>query len=254
MGTWGTSLYSDDLASDLRDEFRTLIGDGLSTGEAIDRLAGEYLKSPPDPDDTRVFWLVVADTAWRLGRPHRRATREALRVIKSGAELERWTDPKARRQRERTLAQVAERLRSPASRPKNVPRRVLAANGWDAGDLVAYQLASGAWTVFRVIGHHVDKGGKSAVLEPLDWSGPQLPDQQQLGKPKVRPIRRSQIPKEKWFTPQPQFMLCEPRRPQDRDCLVCLNWRLAPKQLPARYWVFGFPGFDKHLREVFGWK
>ncbi len=29
MGTWGTALFSDDLACDARDAYRELVGDGL---------------------------------------------------------------------------------------------------------------------------------------------------------------------------------------------------------------------------------
>ena len=35
MGTWGTGLFSDDLAADVRDEFRDLIGEGLTTEAAV---------------------------------------------------------------------------------------------------------------------------------------------------------------------------------------------------------------------------
>src|SRR5262249_47710628 len=69
VGTWGTALYSDDLASDLRNDFRGLIGQGLSSNEALDRLSSEYSSLLADADSAPVFWLAVADTAWRLGRP-----------------------------------------------------------------------------------------------------------------------------------------------------------------------------------------
>ena len=38
MGTWGTALYSDDLAADLRDEFKDAAGDGLEAVVIVDRL------------------------------------------------------------------------------------------------------------------------------------------------------------------------------------------------------------------------
>jgi hypothetical protein len=40
MGTWGTALYSDDLAADLRNDFIDHIGNGLSADEALDGSAG----------------------------------------------------------------------------------------------------------------------------------------------------------------------------------------------------------------------
>lgn len=35
MGTWGTGIFSDDLASDIREDFKELIGDGKSPSSDI---------------------------------------------------------------------------------------------------------------------------------------------------------------------------------------------------------------------------
>lgn len=37
LGVWGPGIFSDDLACDLRDEYRELVADGLSGEEATDR-------------------------------------------------------------------------------------------------------------------------------------------------------------------------------------------------------------------------
>jgi len=68
MGTWGTAIFSDDTASDVRDEFRDLIGEGLSTEQATDKLLREYAPSLDDPDDGPPFWLGLAVTQWKCGR------------------------------------------------------------------------------------------------------------------------------------------------------------------------------------------
>ena len=52
MGAWGTAIFSDDTASDVREEFRDLIGEGLSTEQATDKLLKEYAPSLDDPDGT----------------------------------------------------------------------------------------------------------------------------------------------------------------------------------------------------------
>lgn len=56
MGAWGTAIFSDDTASDVRDEFRDLIGEGLSTEQATDKLLREYAPSLDDPDDGPPFF------------------------------------------------------------------------------------------------------------------------------------------------------------------------------------------------------
>jgi hypothetical protein len=74
MGTWGTALYSDDLAADLRADLRECFGDGLSPSAAVDKLISEYSSSLTDSDESPVFWLAIADTGWRFGRLDDRAS------------------------------------------------------------------------------------------------------------------------------------------------------------------------------------
>jgi hypothetical protein len=244
MGSWGTALYSDDLSSDLRGDFRDLIGEGLAAEAALDRLMQEYAASFADADEAPVCWLAIAETAWRLGRPIARATGEALRVIESGADLLRWSDPRDRRRRAAVLEEVAETLRSSAPPPKRVPRRFRANNPWAVGEIIAYRLGSGNWTAFRVIGHHVDKGGRSAVCEPLAWTGSEPPRETQLRSVGLRPSVGG------WKVTQ--FLLGEPRRRTDADRLVRTGILSNPLQAADRYFVFVFPHVDRELREMFG--
>lgn len=244
MGTWGTALYSDDLAADIRSDFRDLIGQGLAADDALERLLSEYSCSFNDPDEAAVFWLAVADTAWRLGRPVVRATAEALNVIESGADLRRWEVAKDRRARGLVLDKLAANLRSLPPSAKRVARPLIANNTWKVGEVVAYRLASGAWTLFRVIGHQKDKGGRHSICEPLDWSGPELPVPGEL--PRLS-LRASVDP---WTVTQ--FMLGEPRRKQDAARFVMTGARSTPAQQPHRYMVVVFPHFDRELRDVFG--
>ena len=118
MGTWGTALYSDDLAADLRGEFRDLIGEGLSSTDAVDRLRTEYSSSLSDPDEAPVFWLALADTGWRLGRLDEQVLQNALRVITSGQDLARWETSRDRTKREQVLAKLQRQLQSPPPTPK----------------------------------------------------------------------------------------------------------------------------------------
>ena len=42
MGAWGPAIYSDDLACDIRDDFKELIGDGHNSEQATILLEKEY--------------------------------------------------------------------------------------------------------------------------------------------------------------------------------------------------------------------
>jgi hypothetical protein len=171
MGTWGTALFSDDLAADLCGEFRDLIGEGLTTEAAVDRLKTQFKSSLRAPDEEPVFWLALADTGWRLGRLDQRVLQNALRVIDSGQDLARREDAADRRKRAHVLAKLRTKLQSTPPSPKRVAKTIKSANEWQMGEVIGFRLLSGRWVLLRVIGHHEDRGGKSAVCELLNWIG-----------------------------------------------------------------------------------
>lgn len=78
MGAWGTALFSDDTACNVRDDYRDQIGEGLSGPEATDRLLNEWRETLRDPDDGPVFWLALAATQWRCGRLESRVKEEVV--------------------------------------------------------------------------------------------------------------------------------------------------------------------------------
>lgn len=42
MGAWGTAIFSDDVACDIRDDYKELIGEGLSNEDATNQLIENY--------------------------------------------------------------------------------------------------------------------------------------------------------------------------------------------------------------------
>src|SRR5437868_15010504 len=122
MGTWGVAVFSDDLAADLRDDFRDLIGEGLSSTEAVEKLLASHASSVKDEDERPVFWIALALTQWKLGRLEERTKEEALRAIDSGEGLRRWDVPKDRKKRAAVLEKVRTQLLSPPPPPKRVSR------------------------------------------------------------------------------------------------------------------------------------
>lgn len=245
MGTWGTALYSDDFASDLRGGLRDLIGQGLSSEQAVDRLTAENQSSLTDLDEAPVFWLAVAHTAWKLGRPNQRATEKALEIIKNGSDLDRWTDSKLRAKRQLVLTQIEADLRTEPPPAKHIRPRYVENNQWLVGEIIAFRLASGTWCLLRVIGHHVDKGGRFAIFELLDWSGPAPPDADvDLSTLPLRP------PTPPWNVTR--FVLGPIRRKQDIARFVQTRVATAPVQEPIRYTGVIFPHVDRQFERLFG--
>lgn len=243
MGAWGVAIFSDDLAADLRGDFRDLIGDGLTSSEATDRLMAEYASSLDDPDEMPVFWIALAAAQWKLGRLEERTKLAALQVIDDGSDLKRWDDPKDRAKRIVVLAKTRAELLSPQSPAKRIPRTVKEANDWQVGETIGFRLLSGKWTLFRVIGHHTDKGGRFAIGEMIDWVGDQLPAPEMIDE---LPIRKEMPPH--GIT---QFMFQQPRKKGDQSRVLRTGMTTTPVQKAGGYTVLVWPHVDDQLASLF---
>ena len=247
MGTWGVAVFSDDLAADVRADFRDLIGEGLSSTQAIEKLLAMHASALKDDDERAVFWISLALSQWKLGRLEERTKQEALSLIASGQDLRRWDGSKDRKKRLAVLEQARKQLLQPQPPPKRVTRKIKAANDWQVGEVVGLRLQSGNWTLIRAIGHHSDKGGRFAVCELLDWIGKELPPENAVSE---LPIKLPPAP----HTAVAQFMLAEARKKQDQARLQRLDIVSTPTQKPGSFLVLAWPKLDRILEEWFGIK
>jgi hypothetical protein len=142
------------------------------------------------------------------------------------------------------LSQLREKLLSPPPPPKRVPRTIKSANEWLVGEVIAFRLTSGNWTLMRVIGHHSDKGGRSAICELLDWIGDPIPSAGAVARLSVRyeacPRRIS------------QFLFQEPRKQRDKARVLRTGINSDPAQKPGGYTALVWPYVDRELMEIFG--
>ena len=247
MGAWGTAVFSDDTACDVRDGYLDLLGDGLSGPDATKKLVREWSKSLNDPDEAPVFWLALAATQWKYGRLETQVLQQALSAIDRGSDLSRWdVDSKDYRKRRGVLDKLRAQLTSSQPPEKRVSKRFRESNDWKIGELIAFRLISGGFVVLRVIGHHTDKGGTCPICELLDWTGDILPSESQLKTIGIRKtIREAQ--------PMTQFMLGGVKareRPDDR--LRRLGINVKPSQEPGGFTVVLWRWFDRVLEERFG--
>jgi hypothetical protein len=187
MGAWGPGVFSDDVALEVRDVYRDLIGDGHTAAEAAEAVLANWKDFLDDPDTGHVVWLALAVTQWKLGRLDDTTRAKALAAIDNGAALEPWkVDPKALRQRRAVLTDVRRQLESPPPAPRKVKRRFRDTCDWQIGELIGYRTATGRFVVFRVADHHTDRGGTSPIMELLDWIGDALPSAEQFAGVPIR--------------------------------------------------------------------
>lgn len=149
MGTSGTGLFSDDTASDVREDFLTLLRGGLNSEQAVERIEKDWADSIKDCDDGPIFWLALAATQWAYGCLNDEVKRRAIEVIDNGDGLSRWTG-RFLVQRRRVLTQLRTKLQSPQpalklprkQKPVSPPSRyeVVAPDG--LGKAVAFSMSS----------------------------------------------------------------------------------------------------------------
>jgi hypothetical protein len=175
MGAWGPAIFSDDTASDVREDYRDAIAEGLTSAAATDKIVAEYAPRPDDPAYAATVWIALAVTQWTLGRLDDRVRDAALSVIDDGSAIAAWLGAKAEAPRRKILAETRAKLLAPQPEPRPVRRNLPCACDWAPGDLVAYRTLSGGQIILQIQQLHTDKGGVYPSPEVLDWQGPYLP-------------------------------------------------------------------------------
>jgi hypothetical protein len=173
MSIEGPGLYQDDTGHDVRSEFRELIGEGQAPDDATKALLDRWADVLGDEATYCAFYLALADTQWRLGRPVPQVLDAALSLIDSGRDLKRWeySEP-FHRKRKRILAQLRGRLSSgppPVKTVKKPPAPFL--TRLETGDLVRYAAEGGDEFLLAVVGVDESNNQRVAVVRLTDWDG-----------------------------------------------------------------------------------
>ena len=144
MGAWGPGLYQDDVAEEIRDDYK----DGLKKEPNEIALTDQIIEKSQfflnDPDDAPIFWFALADTQWKLGRLEDRVKEKALYYIEEGGDLRRWEEenPKQAPKRAAVLEKLKEELLSPQPEKKKISVPRLYKCEWKIGDVYVYPLDS----------------------------------------------------------------------------------------------------------------
>ena len=68
MGAWGIGLYQDDVAEDVREDYKSYLREGLNNEQAYEKIFIQYKEVINDSEDGPIFWFALADTMWELGK------------------------------------------------------------------------------------------------------------------------------------------------------------------------------------------
>jgi hypothetical protein len=187
VGVWGTNLFADDAACDVREHYRALLEDGVADEEAT-RLTIEAFSAYFEEADG-VAVLALAVTQSKLGRLDPDIRDRALAAIDRGADLESWQDdnPKLLPKRRAMLEKARAQLTGPQPVRKRLRPPTRASSGLAAGDVLALTLPQRV-VLLRVVRVREHRRGENPVLEELDFDGPDVPAQNVLERlpPKTR--------------------------------------------------------------------
>jgi hypothetical protein len=178
MGAWGTRIFSDDEALDIRGDFRDMVGLGESPATATSKLMKEWSigTRPPSVADYEFvvwgrFWMFLAAAKWEVGRLDKANRDRALKFIREGGDVEDYTTRKAQAKRAEVLEQFAAKLESPQPEKVDVPKPKVFRTNWKVGTVFAYRLVSGNYALLRVIAFSTPKLDRYAIAEVIDWAG-----------------------------------------------------------------------------------
>ena len=186
MGVWGTSLFADDMACDIRDHYRELLEDGAEDNAAT-RLVFEKFGAYLEESDG-IALLAFAVTQSKLGRLDADIRDRALAALDRGADLETWEreNPKLAPKRRAVLEKARSQLTGPQPPRRRLrpPKRI--SSGLAAGDVLALALPDRV-ALLRVVRVRQHRLGETPVLEVLDFTGADVPDRHFLER--LRPAK-----------------------------------------------------------------
>jgi len=186
VGVWGTSLFADDMACDIRDHYRELLEDGAEDNAAT-RLVFEKFGAYLEESDG-IALLAFAVTQSKLGRLDADIRDRALAALDRGADLETWErdNPKLAPKRRAVLEKARSQLTGPQPPRRRLrpPKRI--SSGLAAGDVLALALPDRV-ALLRVVRVRQHRLGETPVLEVLDFTGADVPDRHFLER--LRPAK-----------------------------------------------------------------
>lgn len=170
MGSWGTGIFSNDDAADIRGEYRDLIGNGRTADEAAAEIIQNYCIGDPFEPDNNDVWLALAAVQHRTGHIAEYVIDRALAITDSSEEIERW-DPEDRKQRLKALARLRETLQEPPRSPRTIRPRRIPDTDLEPGQHLLFTDPVTSSTILLRLVYIYQQNGRYPVYTVLTWDG-----------------------------------------------------------------------------------
>lgn len=200
MGAWGTSLYANDAACDIRSDYLDGLRHGKTNEEVTQKLIDSNQEIMKNDEEEPLFWFALADTQWNYGRLLPEVKKKALFFLSQEKELERWNDSERTQVNAwvKTLKTLKDKLNSPQPVEKKVSKYRLYQCQWKLGDVFAYQFSEGysaekgvkgKYIIFRKISEDTWWPGHIVpVIQVYKWIGCIIPSIEELSGLELLPI------------------------------------------------------------------
>jgi hypothetical protein len=183
VGTWGAGIFQDDVAADVRGDWRGALLDGLEPAAATTRVLDRHRDAREDEQDGPVVWLALAAAQAETGRLEPGVRDKALSIVEGGEHLRSWEtqSPTLAKQRAKALDRLATKLRGPQKLPVTLKRPRPRASRLGVGDVVHVR-GEGGEALFVVVelGEGWPPGSTEPVVATLAWIGGALPTAEEM--------------------------------------------------------------------------
>ena len=143
MGAWGTSLYSNDTTSDVRDTYIEYLQiQQMNNQDAYDNTMKKFNEYLGNPDEEPLFWYAIADTQWKVGRLSKEVKQKAMEWIDKKGGIEVWEESKKGSAGwQKTLDKLRVKLETEQPKEKKFRKLIISnQNPWELNDVYAYQI------------------------------------------------------------------------------------------------------------------
>ena len=142
MGAWGSGLYANDTACDIRDIYMQCLQDGMDDLQAYEKTIAECADYLSDDVDAPLVWYALAETQWKMGRLMPEVKENALKWIDKNGGIDPWLETVNKGMGwMKTLGHLRDKLLSPMPKRKRIQKhKEPNENLWNLFDLYAYEL------------------------------------------------------------------------------------------------------------------
>jgi hypothetical protein len=147
MGTWGTSIKSNDAFADVYSEFFELYNKGELPENISEKIKSDNLEILEIEEEKHSFWFALALAQWETKSLDTKVLSTVENIITSGNDLNLWLDlgasEKDLKKRKIVLDKFLEKLKS--ERSKATPRKKIKLKTpiFSTGDCLSFQLGNG---------------------------------------------------------------------------------------------------------------